>query len=305
MKKLVSTQGLMYGHFDAVEICDAIYNRVNKKLENDYNNNSRNGDIHVGTRFSYDLMEGLVTAITLIYTIDNPTRQRLEDFRDTCNSFFQVYGFVIEYNVCTPYVFLKATDDYDKASLIHALDFLSVSLESVMCAIDTSLTEKDAIYSPSGTYILQLPDVPRYSIREGTLFISPFAARNCKRLRELEVPDSLVNLNDVIADYPYRLKVKEVKSEDDSETSDEEDSDRYDVKCDEYDVCYSQDGKILRYCYNTFNEIRYEVPDGVEEIDDFAFQLCRHYLELSIPRSVRVIGDYIFGNGGRIEIRDE
>jgi hypothetical protein len=47
------------------------------------------------------------------------------------------------------------------------------------------------------------------------------------------------------------------------------------------------------------------VPDGVEEIEDFAFLPCRHFVELSIPRSVRIIGDYIFGNGGIIEIRDE
>ncbi len=48
-----------------------------------------------------------------------------------------------------------------------------------------------------------------------------------------------------------------------------------------------------------------DVPDGVEELEDFAFLSCRHYLELSIPRSVSIIGDNIFGNGGKIEIRDE
>jgi hypothetical protein len=47
------------------------------------------------------------------------------------------------------------------------------------------------------------------------------------------------------------------------------------------------------------------VPDGVEEIEDFAFLACRHNVELSIPRSVKKIGDYIFGNGGVINIRDE
>ena len=35
------------------------------------------------------------------------------------------------------------------------------------------------------------------------------------------------------------------------------------------------------------------------------FLPCRHYVELSIPRSVKKIGDYIFGNGGVINIRDE
>jgi hypothetical protein len=74
---------------------------------------------------------------------------------------------------------------------------------------------------------------------------------------------------------------------------------------DEHEVGYSKDGKILTGCHHTFNDTRYEVPDGVEEIEDFAFLPCRHFVELSIPRSVRIIGDYIFGNGGVINIRDE
>lgn len=49
----------------------------------------------------------------------------------------------------------------------------------------------------------------------------------------------------------------------------------------------------------------YFVPDGVLTICDGAFGGCQDYLVLSVPRSIKVIGDYIFGeNGGRIEIRD-
>jgi hypothetical protein len=71
-------------------------------------------------------------------------------------------------------------------------------------------------------------------------------------------------------------------------------------------VNYSQDGKILKSCRLSFNETHYEVPDGVEEIDFGAFGVCRHFLELSIPRSVKIIGDSIFGNeGGVIIIRDQ
>ena len=74
---------------------------------------------------------------------------------------------------------------------------------------------------------------------------------------------------------------------------------------DDHEVGYSKDGKILIGCRYTFNDICYEVPDGVEEIEDFAFLACRHNVELSIPRTVKKIGDYIFGNGGVINIRDE
>ena len=74
---------------------------------------------------------------------------------------------------------------------------------------------------------------------------------------------------------------------------------------DKHGVGYSADGKKLLCCRFTFRDTRYEVPDGVGEIDDFAFVACRHYLELSIPRSVHTIGDSLFGNGGIILVREE
>ena len=306
MKKIVSTQGLLYGQFDDKNISCAINERVNPKLEAYYNQNSRNGDIHIESQLSYSLFDGQVTSLLLIYTIDNPTTQRLEDFRDMCESFYDVFGFIIDNDSSAPCVFLKATDIYDMASLIHALDYQTVSLESVMCAIDADLTEKDAIYSPTGTHLLQLPDVPRYRIKEGTHFICPGATRHCKRLRELDVPKDLVNHEEALSDYPYPLRVKVWETHYDG-TTDDEDDDSEDEPCkvDDYGVIYSQDGKILKGCHFSFNETHYEVPDGVEEIDFGAFCACRHFLELSIPRSVKIIGDSIFGNDGVIMIRDE
>ena len=161
-------------------------------------------------------------------------------------------------------------------------------------------------YSPSGTHLLQLPDLPRYRIKEGTLFICPCATRHCKRLRELDVPKDLVSPYEALSDYPYRLNVKVWETHYDG-TTDEENDDSEDerYKMDDYGVNYSQDGKILKCCRLSFNETHYEVPDGVEGIDFGAFGVCRHFLELSIPRSVKFIGDSIFGNdGGVIIIRD-
>jgi hypothetical protein len=177
-----------------------------------------------------------------------------------------------------------------------------------MCAVDASLTKEDAIYSPSGTHLLQLPDIPHYRIKEGTLFICPFATKHCKRLRELEVPAGLVCPNEVLSEYRFPLNVKVWETHYDGtpvEEEEDDDDDDDDMPIfDDQDVGYSKDGKKLTGCKFTFNETRYEVPDGVEEIDDCAFLSCRHYLELSVPRSVRVIGDSIFGNGGQIVIRD-
>ena len=236
MKKIVSTQGLLYGHFDAPDLSTAINERVNNKLEICYNQMSRNGDIHVSSELSYDLFDGVVTAITLSYTIDNPTPERLEYFRDICDMFYEVQGFIIDKDP-SPCVFFHATDIYDMAMLIHALAYQTVCLDSIVRTVD-------------GSYH--------------------------KHLEELE--------NEI-------------------EDEDEEDDEPYAV--DEYDVVYSEDRKKLLSCRFTFNETHYEVPDGVEEIMDGAFLACRHYLELSIPRSVKVIGDYIFSDGGVIIIRDK
>ena len=306
MKKIVSTQGLLFGQFDDDNASMAINERVNPKLEIHYKQFPNNDYIHVKSKLSYSLFDGQVTSILLVNTIDNPTTQRLEYFRDTCESFYDVFGFMIDNDSSTPNVFLKATDIYDMASLIHALDYLTVSLESVMCAIDANLTEKDAIYSPTGAYLLQLPDVPRYRIKERTLFICPGATRHCKRLRELDVPKNIVDYDEILSDSPHRLKVKFWETYYDG-TTDEEDDDSEDepYKVDDYGVNYTQDGKILKGCRLSFNETYYEVPDGVEEIDFGAFGICRHFLELSIPRSVKIIGDSIFGNDGIIIIRDE
>ena len=235
MKKLVSTQGLLFGHYENLSLSKAINERVNDKLEIIYDQCSRNGDIHISSELSYDLFDGLVTAITLSYTIDNPTPERLEDFRATCDSFYEVQGFIIDNDDTVPSVFLHATEIYDIASLIHALNFYTVSLESIMKAVDGR------------------------------------PARHFDDIEESEEEDDDL-------DEPFNV--------------------------DKYGVGYSEDGKILKFCRFTFKETRYEVPDGVEEIEDGAFTACRHFLELSIPRSVRFIGDFLFGNGGVIVVRN-
>ena len=164
MKKIISTKGLSSGKFDAPWTSTAIHERIDNKLVYCYKQECRD-DIQVVPTFSYELADGQVIAIELSYTIDDPTPQRLEDFRDTCEIFYELYGFMIDSNNEHPRVYLRATDMFDMASLIHALDCLSVSLESIMCAVDDGLTEKDAIYSPSGSYLIQIPNIPHYRIK--------------------------------------------------------------------------------------------------------------------------------------------
>ena len=71
-------------------------------------------------------------------------------------------------------------------------------------------------------------------------------------------------------------------------------------------VAYSANQKRLLHADATFAETAYHVPDGVETICSHAFEGCKQFLRLSIPPSVRVIGENLFGEeGGEIVIRKD
>ena len=131
MKKIISTKGLLNGKFDAPWTNTAIHERIDNKLAYCYKQDCRD-DIQLIPTFTYELFDGQVTAIELSYTIDNPIPQRLENFRDTCEYFYELHGFMIEKGKESPRVYFRATDMFDMASLIHALDHLSVNLERRM-----------------------------------------------------------------------------------------------------------------------------------------------------------------------------
>ena len=304
MKKIVSTQGHTYGEFHEESLSNAISERVNNRLEHSFFQNY--GEVvHTTFNLSYNVIAGEITQIVLDYTIDSPTPKRMEWFQEHCDNFFSLNHFLVDaLDQNAPHVFYFATDMFEMASLIHALDIMSVSLESIMCAIDANLTTKDAIYTPSGSTIIQIPDLPRYSIKDDTLWIAPGAFKNCIQLRYLDIPCSMINHEDILNTYNYPLKYKvwETRYDGTPEIEDDEDF-KDDFMVDEHHVRYSKDGKKLLHVPNSFCLPCYNVPDGVEEIDDFAFCSCMHYLELTIPSSVRIIGDYLFGNGGRIIIR--
>lgn len=63
-------------------------------------------------------------------------------------------------------------------------------------------------------------------------------------------------------------------------------------------VAYSGNQKRLLYADSTFDEATYRVPDGVETICAYAFSICKRFLRLSVPSSVRIIGDNLFGKEG-------
>ncbi len=77
------------------------------------------------------------------------------------------------------------------------------------------------------------------------------------------------------------------------------------VYIDDKNVVYTMDRKRLLYARIGLEEAYYEVLDGTLTICDQAFIFHKGYLVLSVPASIKVIGDDIFGkNGGKIIVRE-
>lgn len=79
---------------------------------------------------------------------------------------------------------------------------------------------------------------------------------------------------------------------------------------DEYGVVYTKNMKRLLYAKSPIDGpatkiahmTEYTVPEGVETICSFAFLVCKEFLTLHLPHSIKVIGDNIFSEeGGEIQ----
>lgn len=170
--------------------------------------------------------------------------------------------------------------------------------------------EQSGIYSNDKKRLLRAPDVKRYRIAEGCEVVDDHAFEGCKILEVLYMPytmseeevDKTLNImpesvDNVCAwDRPYVEEVYDVN---------EYWHDENDLKMDIFGVIYANEGRrILTATKPELIGKEYVVPDGVLTICDGAFAFCRDYLVLSVPWSIEVIGDYIFGKeGGLIKIR--
>lgn len=166
-------------------------------------------------------------------------------------------------------------------------------------------------YSCAGKRLLKAPDAKRFRIAEGCEEVDPKAFDNCEDLVCLYFPQSMSdeaveytidNLPHSIGyicvwDRPYVDEVYDV-----NEYWYDEDK----VTTDEFGIEYTNEGRrLLTATRPNLIGKEYRVPDGVLTICDGAFGGTNDYLELSVPRSIKVIGDYIFGKeGGKIVIRD-
>ena len=163
------------------------------------------------------------------------------------------------------------------------------------------------VYSGNGKRLLKGASVEgAYWIPEGVEEIDPEALIGC-RIGTLHIPwtahvhehDQLVFSKDPEENEELMPAVyfwtKEYKNRDE-ETWAFEDEGEY--RIDEHGVGYSLDGHRLLFARMSFKGEEYVVPDGVVTICSMAFGACRQFVTLFIPRSVRLIGDFIFGPGG-------
>ena len=173
--------------------------------------------------------------------------------------------------------------------------------------------ELGGVYTADRKRLLKMPNLKRYRIVEGCECVDEKAFVGCSLLKSLYVPytfsdeafealmesDETDNDIDNICywDRPYVEEVYDVN---------EFWYDEVDSFIDDYGVMYANEGKrLISATKPDLIGKDYFVPNGVLTICDGAFMGYSDYLILSVPRSIKVIGDYIFGeNGGRIEIRD-
>jgi hypothetical protein len=171
------------------------------------------------------------------------------------------------------------------------------------------IDEFGAVYSKDRKRLLVCADVRNYKIKEGTEQVDRLAFVGCNKLQCLYLPytlpeesfDAILGGTDTVGaicfwDRPY---VPEELDPNEAWADDE-------VFIDDNDVVYTKDRKRLLYARIGLKGSYYVVPNGTMTICDQAFLFHEGYLVLSVPASIKVIGDDIFGkDGGKIIIRDE
>ena len=170
------------------------------------------------------------------------------------------------------------------------------------------------VYSADGKRMLKGADVKgAYWIPEGVEEIEPDALLGC-RIDTLHIP-----WTSHVHDYDQLIFSKDEEENEtlmpcvyfwqkdysccDEQTDAFEDDGEYCI--DRNDIASSLDRYRLLFARAGFKDNEYHVPEGVVTICSMAFATCRQFVTLYIPRSVRLIGDFVFGpGGGKIIVRD-
>jgi len=169
------------------------------------------------------------------------------------------------------------------------------------------------VYSQDRRTLLKAATVKKYFIPEGVEKIDCLAFVGCK-FEELNIPYTC-NL-DVLPsnEWPVFGSDEVVGCIQTWEKPYSQEDEVDDSMCmrneatftDEHGVVFSENRRRLLWIDPTFDETEYHVPDGVITICSLAFVWSKHFLTLSVPSSVKVIGCDLYGSeGGRIIMRKD
>lgn len=183
---------------------------------------------------------------------------------------------------------------------------------------DIFTDEQGGIYSADGKVLLKAPNINRYLIREGTERVAAGAFYGCTELQRIGFPcscpeeavpdDAFPVYNELDEDCPYQfglLHFCSVPYEDENLVDEPEWREEDDIVFDDFGVAYTKNYKRLLYSTKQLPEGEYKVPEGVLTICSFAFIYQEKRIELSLPRTIKVIGCGILNkNGGKMVFRD-
>ena len=202
------------------------------------------------------------------------------------------------------------------SSLISGLDnrtfYATKSLTTINVVSGSVYTSYDGVvYSTNGKKLYMCPTGKTgvVDIRYGTEEICEYAFEYCRYLTKINIPSTVkkfgiyaFRLCESIEEFTIPASVTDVGYGFDFEGTDAlnkviigEGSDLFSV--DKNGFVYSKDGKTLYFCPRNI-EGSVTIRNGVEKINDYAFQYCTKVTEVIVPESVTEIGyEAFFGSG--------
>ncbi len=248
--------------------------------------------IAVVSRFYSEIKDGVVECMKLrcnLYSLNHSkvvNINDLEGLKKVCSHVFGLSMGLREDHLGVEYI---ADNSEDMVRLMDSIDSCGIDIYSSFYPMDANFADQEEIYSPDGEWLLRIPNVSCYRIKEGTRWMASNALENCTLLKKLELPytfyESDLNMNYALERCNHVIDVKKwhwpYEREEDSEQL------KQNIKNgrnDEYGFIYSQDGKVL---LKAANADKYRIPEGVEHIEKNAFIGCQ-INDLDIPYTMHL-----------------
>lgn len=155
-------------------------------------------------------------------------------------------------------------------------------------------------------WLVKVPNVEHYRIREEVLMIAKMALKACPRLKELEIPYGVItDLKEMADNFDHEVKITQWLWPYDCTRTEELQREIDEGRTDEQGFVYSQDGKRLLKAVSCQ---WYKIPEGVEHIEPSAFVGCK-FEQLEFPytckESLEIVQHYSSQVTGHVVIHDK